>query len=540
MAETLKDWLSGSLPDDGDPSTLESATHYEPGEPSDELKLGDENAALEAVFEVLGHLEQLQTDIRDAGGMTQQFAMEAQQLLVVFDRDTPLAYYTKNPSRTRLAVANEEINKGMWAAIAAGVAALLAVVYKVVRWLMGSSSSDSAPASSSASSSNKTPTEQAKEVVKEATEVAKEAPEAVAQTKESASEMVAEAEPVLGAFVELLKNDKPLPEAPDGGPIYMVIGKDIHVVKSQGDVMTCLLASRDNEGLDTTDAINELVKMSNYDLDLVESGPYTKSIIDLTGQIQDFTRLSGDRLQLIKEFIAEYGQYYEPHGEVWDEPDNISRNLGQTLDRLDERFAKLPPSTLHWGGHSLLARDLASALREKREELRAQHEKPNAIFTKMMDDVLTTLRPDGAMNRVSQTIVPLSDQLLTLAQAIETVSAFIDGGLQNNSGTGLMNAQISARVSKRLGDLHQDVIDVTQVCMIMRAWVKDWRGAMNLSLTTRKAVARAFSDRLVDGSRNHVSNPEWRERTESLVKITVKFRDQMYAWMDKRKNRRKT
>ena len=541
MAETLKDWLSGSLPEHVDASILESGTDYEPGLPQDDLKLGDENASMEALLEVADSLYQLHCDIREAGGMSQSFAMEAQELMVGFDKDTPLAFYTKNPSRTRLAIANEEINKGMWAAIAAGVAALLAVLYKVIRWMFGSSSSSnsSSPSSSSSSSSSAaTPVEKAKEITKEAEEAAKAAPHAVSETKISAEDTIHEVEEPLGAFRELLKNDIPLPTPTNGGPVFMFIDNQPVAVKTVGDVMTGICANRNKERSAETDAIRELSKVTDYELDLIEVGPYTASVAELTSQLQDFTRLSKDRLKLIREFLSEYGNWFEPHHET-DDSEDIPRYLSDSIARMNEQLEKMPPNELVWMGKRVPANEISSLMREKREELRAKKPEDAYIYRKMMDDVLQSVRPGKALLKIADSIVPMSNQLLELARGVEEVTIFIDGGIQNRSGTGVMSADASNQISRQLGALHKDIMEVSQLALVLRTWVKDWHGAMNLSLNTRRHVAHTFANGLVDSDRNNVALPQWRETASTFSKIIVSFRDKFWAWIDDPANRRK-
>lgn len=91
-------------------------------------------------------LEQLALSIEQVGGMSQRFAMESERIvpgLLINDR-VPLGYYSKDTSATRLKISLEEITKGMWALIAAGIAAALALLYKLYKWFTGDKSEDGA------------------------------------------------------------------------------------------------------------------------------------------------------------------------------------------------------------------------------------------------------------------------------------------------------------------------------------------------------------------------------------------------------------
>lgn len=84
----------------------------------------------------------LHHDIAATGGMSKDFAMEAQKLLPGFG-GVPLGYYTNTPTITRYRTSMEEIGKGVWALIIAGVVAVIALITKLVMWLSGKKSSSS-------------------------------------------------------------------------------------------------------------------------------------------------------------------------------------------------------------------------------------------------------------------------------------------------------------------------------------------------------------------------------------------------------------
>lgn len=74
------------------------------------------------------------------GGMTRRLAEEARALMPNFDNGRALGNYTTEPSGVRYRPALEDISKGMMAAIAAGIAVMLGVLYKLIRWMTGGKS----------------------------------------------------------------------------------------------------------------------------------------------------------------------------------------------------------------------------------------------------------------------------------------------------------------------------------------------------------------------------------------------------------------
>lgn len=100
-------------------------------------ELNDGIEVIAALESRLLDLQYLANDMAKHGGMNQTYAAEAQRLLPGFDGEKAIGYYTQQVSATRYKIAAEEIHKGVIVLIAAAIAAILAMIYKVIRWLMG-------------------------------------------------------------------------------------------------------------------------------------------------------------------------------------------------------------------------------------------------------------------------------------------------------------------------------------------------------------------------------------------------------------------
>lgn len=87
-------------------------------------------------------LRALADDLERVGGINQDFVMEAERLLpgVLVSDKVPLGFFSVSTSATRYRMSMEEVTKGIWALIAAGIAAALAVIYKLYKWFTGDSS----------------------------------------------------------------------------------------------------------------------------------------------------------------------------------------------------------------------------------------------------------------------------------------------------------------------------------------------------------------------------------------------------------------
>ena len=78
----------------------------------------------------------LASDIAKSAGMNQAFAMEAEKLLPGFG-GVPIGYYSNDTTATRFKVSLEEISKGIWALIAAGIAFVIAIIAKLFGFFSG-------------------------------------------------------------------------------------------------------------------------------------------------------------------------------------------------------------------------------------------------------------------------------------------------------------------------------------------------------------------------------------------------------------------
>ena len=76
-------------------------------------------------------------DLQKVGGMSQSIATEAAKFMEDFDGSRPLGYYSLAPSATRMKPAMESMSNGVLAAIAVAIVAAAALIYKILRWMLG-------------------------------------------------------------------------------------------------------------------------------------------------------------------------------------------------------------------------------------------------------------------------------------------------------------------------------------------------------------------------------------------------------------------
>jgi hypothetical protein len=112
----------------------------------------------------------LRQEIEAQRGMSQTLAMEGLRILPDFGGKAPVGYYSVQPTTTRLKISLESIGKGIWILIAAGIAAVIAVIYKIFKWLCG----DDKPTAENAEAELKRKAERAEKAAEEFEMAAKE------------------------------------------------------------------------------------------------------------------------------------------------------------------------------------------------------------------------------------------------------------------------------------------------------------------------------------------------------------------------------
>lgn len=107
-------------------------------EPVTDVDVTAEIITVEQMDQSIAELIDVFTDMEDAGGMSQRFALEAERILPgIMGR--PVNFHTAAPSATHYRVSLEEVHKGIWALAAAAAVAVMAAIYKIYKWLTGDS-----------------------------------------------------------------------------------------------------------------------------------------------------------------------------------------------------------------------------------------------------------------------------------------------------------------------------------------------------------------------------------------------------------------
>ena len=122
-------------------------TDYKPYDFND---IEEHIGTITAIENRITDIDYLIDDIEKSKGMNQAFALEAVRIVPDFNMPH-INYYTKDITATRYKITLEELTGAMWALIASAVAALIAMIFKIVDWITGSSGRSSGRSSGGSS-----------------------------------------------------------------------------------------------------------------------------------------------------------------------------------------------------------------------------------------------------------------------------------------------------------------------------------------------------------------------------------------------------
>lgn len=225
------------------------------------------NDALESLLFVV-------EDIVKATGMSQTIATEALKYMPDFDGNRPLGYYSRSPTATRLNASLESISSGVWALIAAGIAAAGIMIYKILRWLMGLKSSSSATGNTSALT--KEITKKAKEDEKNATVVEK--------GLNKLSDQCDRIDTAISEGVDV--------KAPEG-----------HVYSPNNMEMLTRMVLDGDPG--NNDSSEFLEGRNPFFFDVVTGGPYTAMVSSILPAVESIQQILAVKIDIIKTIISD-------------------------------------------------------------------------------------------------------------------------------------------------------------------------------------------------------------------------------------------
>jgi hypothetical protein len=341
--------------------------------------------ALEARIE---DLVLLRETIIEQCGMSQTFAMEAKRLLPEFDQGVPLGFYTSEPSATRFGVALEELSSGIWALIAAGIAACIAAIIKFFKWL---GKGDEAKAEER--------TKNAVESLKEAMGILDQCDKLVAEGAKSVENKY------------LFLKDKPQKEHFSMDSLIKALFQD----NPHDQRISAFLQSQDP-----------------FFHDLVNKGPYTKELGKLAGFFNNLQIILKQRVHLIEQ-VSNLDLSKE---DVSNDIANI-----RMLDSLSE------PTRVHYDGKEMTLAEVKDAIQAVTHEVHAKHPESNLSFDSLFSTMSQAMTSSDTVKALEEVVhfMPLLEKMKGELAGMEKTSGryTTDGQKGKHStlvGTGLRHA----------------------------------------------------------------------------------------------------
>jgi hypothetical protein len=397
-----------------------------PGEVPD---LNDEVHLIAAIESQLQDLMYLERDVRGTGGMCKQFALEAQKHIPNFG-GVALEYYTDMPTATRYKVALEELSKGIWAAIAAGAAVVLAVVGKLIFWMLGrNKGGDGGGGGGGGSGGIASTGEPSKAQVQEAVKQAKAMPEQAKQMARSldlGSKAIEKANGLLNHSAITMKNEH---------------GKEF-TAHSFEDVIKNALTNverfhRAKEFFDTT---------NGYAHDIINSGPYSKMMAGLSSRMSAVTaalNMKADALDSV-----------------------VRRDLGSTsaTDKgvnTSVLATAAKPIEVTLEGRTMTLAEMARFLSERRHELMDK-----TVSKPIMFDKLFMTMADAYKSHTIDTVLNEAGVLLeTITTIRERAGKLRDVArdLSSDGVPGALTEDVGENVRATINDMNQEIVALTRI-----------------------------------------------------------------------------
>lgn len=361
----------------------------------------DEQADQDSFFAMesaLNELVDLAKDIQGARGMSQRFAMEAERIMPGIIT-TSLNYFTVAPSATKLATALEEINHGIWALIAAGVAVVIAAIYKIWRWLAGDKSSDDSGKPSGSSEA-----------------AAAKLGEKVTAVSQQGQETMQVAEGMLDVSRQIHSQ-----------PIKFT-GKDGHEVKfnSMDQLIDALFVDEQRFSEERKFILNP----DPVQRDIVNNGPYTKLFEEI---------VKAGVLRIAEQTIAEKIKLLE---EIEHKDRNGSGTIVPGAQGQLDLIAK--PITVTFKGKMLTLKELAVQLSNARETAAGQTNNQRMHFDDMFHKIASVYKNKDTIEILTQMIDYLP-ALSSIKSALQKTEDYI-GDLTQDGAPGGNTPQVAQRI----------------------------------------------------------------------------------------------
>lgn len=356
-------------------------------------------ASLEARIDELAALREA---LLSQKGMSQQFALEAQRLLPDFDGKRPVGFYTQEPSATRYAIAVEELSNGVWAMIAAGIAAVIYAIVKFFKWISGGK-------------------EEANE----------------GSVKDRAAQMK-EVQELLKKCDELVKEGN---RSIHGQYIYLKGGEKKEVFS-----LDTAIEHLFKEGVHNKRMLAFLKTKDPFFHDLVNQGPYSQQMAEFGKLFKEIQIVLRQRLKVLESVS---------HLDMTEESATTRMANMRALDQLKEQ------TSIVFGGHSQTLQEIRQHLTQLSHEAASAEVEGKLSFDQLFRSMTEAFQRSDVTQALEElaTTMPLLEQLKEELQRLEQKA----GGYASDGKKTGHSTRIGSELRHAIFVLGQDVAGLTGI-----------------------------------------------------------------------------
>jgi hypothetical protein len=420
-----------------DGKTLTNNDLFENPEANELPEMRDDVNLLAVLESRLVDLHYLADDIANTKGIDQGMAMEAERILPnVLGR--PVGFYTKAPSATNLKISMEEIQKGIWALIAAAAIAVIAVIVKIIMWVRGRSGGGGAGATAGSGGGGKDGTTTKKDISDATDKIDSD----IQKSKEAADalEEVGDTVDKLGDFARgagITINDR------NGKPVtYSSMDKIIEVFLTDD--------AKYEHAKKFLESRNPLFH------DIIKSGPYTNMILDAGACMRALNSAIIDKISEVDVILK---------GDMGSgsKSDEMKHNTALDNDRLSK------PIEIKFKGSMVTAEEIASKLSAERHRVLDVEVYERISFDKLFDKMAGAYKSKkmvSIMKDMKEIVQVMSDLEGKLVQMKD-----LAGNLSNDGHPGANTTGVAVRLRSAIMVLGKDVIGLGMLVQQLKYYV---------------------------------------------------------------------
>lgn len=408
----------------------------------------------------------LLNSMNKTGGMCQRYAEEAMSLFPEFG-GVPLTHYSTLPTKTRYSVSLEELNGGMIALITAAVAAAIALIYKIYKWIVGDKSKDD----------KKPVTEQ--EIEEKGKETIK-AIENVKDNLEENKETITHMEKMMAMMNIRIKdaNDKE----------YLCTSFQMFI-------------DRNLTEMERYEHMKKFLELKDpFFRDIIQDGPYSKAIVEVQKATHALIGVMGARIQLFQKAVDINIADFTPGSDAI---------VNSILEKLSVK------SSFRIFGKDLDFKEIGRAIQEKEAEMLKNESSQKIKFDLLMTRIYE--RYNGAeYSKMIQFVQQTARSLSKYRDILEKLEKKV-GNFTTDSMPGKPSEHVGQTIRKMMREVTDDVSGIGHIILNLTRYIEKVTDIFKLCIDIGYEVILKLTNAM---KMANVKIPsEWEKAADDIRKI---------------------